>query len=112
MVPEVGHDVARTKLIAARCEVAPEMAAEQSEQQIDRAVDDEQPGGEEMPVARERKILAERRPAREGAGARLAFGVVGDAEDAGGVDRVVADAREADGLLRLRIVAAGDREHG
>ena len=105
-------DVARAKLIGGGREVAAEMAAEETEQQIDRAVEDEHPRHQEVPVAGECEVRAERRPLRERAGLWPAIGVVGHAEEAGGVDGVVADARGADGLLRLGIVAAADREHG
>ena len=106
MVPDVARDVARPKLIGARREIAPEMTAEETEQEIDRAVEDEHPRHQEMPVACEREVRAERRPFRKRAGARPAVGVIGHAEDAGGVDRIVADARGADRLLRLGIVAS------
>ena len=56
MVPDVGHDMARAKLIGGGREIAAEMAAEETEQQIDRAVEDEHPGHQEMPVAREREV--------------------------------------------------------
>ncbi len=112
MIPDVGRDVARTKLIGGGREIAAEMAAEEAEQEIDRAVDDEHPRHQEVPIAGECQVRAERRPLRERAGLRPAIEVVGHAEDAGGVDGVVADARGADGLLRLGIVAAGDRQHG
>jgi hypothetical protein len=81
--------VARAELIGGR-EVAAEMAAEEAEQEIDQAVEDEHPRHQEMPVAGERQVGAERRPWRERAGLRPPS-ELGDAENAV-VSSVIADA--------------------
>src|SRR5262249_36956431 len=62
------------QLRPARDEVAPDMAAEEARDEIDEAVDDEEPGEEEMPAPAGREILiaGDRHGAREGAARELA----------------------------------------
>ena len=71
-----------------RQQVAPDVAAEEAGDEVDRAVDDEEPGEEEMPAPAGGEILVarQRQPGREAARLRLAVGAGGQAEEAGGVE--------------------------
>jgi hypothetical protein len=68
MVGDLLPQVARGELGARGQQVAPQVAAQQAVCQVDRTVDDEAPGEEEMPAAAGCKVLhgRQRRPGGEG----------------------------------------------
>src|SRR5262245_65667250 len=87
------------QLLRARQEIAPDMAAAKTELEIDRAIENKQPGKQKMPVARERKarIRRQRQPRRKRASQRPAIAVIGDPEHAGRVEVHLGDPCDADG---------------
>src|SRR5262249_55642216 len=91
------------ELLPARQEVTPDVAIREARDQVDEAIDHEDPGEEEKPTASGGEVLVARdgHPAREGAHLRLAFGAIGEPEDAGGGERHAEDGGDALGLAVL-----------
>src|SRR5438105_7338575 len=94
------------QLLGARQEIAPDMAAEETEAEIERAIKDKQPGQQKMPVARQRKagIRRQRQPGRKRAPQRPAV-VIGDPEHTSRFEVHASNPGDADGTAVLGLGA-------